>query len=138
MRNPRTAQKPPRISKTLERLLRNLYRTEPLEQRILLSADPVAALIQQPERDGDAMLVADPGAMVIAWDEISRGATAGGSVPADEQETTDFPVDQAAFDALQSPARASFMDTSLAEEGAAFDRFMGGLLASFEALCRAR
>jgi hypothetical protein len=103
MRIARTAPSARRVSRTLQRLLSDLYRTEPLEQRILLSADPVGAILQMSvgDRTADPGFGADAGETIVSWEEVSRGSM-GAAAPS--AAATDFPVDGAAFDASASQA----------------------------------
>jgi hypothetical protein len=119
----------PRLSRPLQRLLRNVYQAEPLEQRILLSADPAAAVSQMlwPEADAGQTALAD--ATVIAWEDVAGTRSSELAVGADALRAESFSVDGAAFDAVMSQTRAAFMDSAMAAQDTAYARFMGEVLA---------
>jgi hypothetical protein len=130
MHNARNRSTGPRLSRTLQRMLRNVYQAEPLEQRILLSADPAAAVSQMlwPEADVGQTALAD--ATVIAWEDVAGTRSSELAVGGDALRADSFSVDGAAFDAVMSQTRAAFMDSALVAQDAAYARFMGEVLAS--------
>ena len=119
-----------RISRSLHRLLRNIYQAEPLEQRVLLSADPAAAVSQLLWQEGDTGMTALADATVVAWEEVARPGSSEAAAGADATGPESFSVDVAAYDEVMSQTRAAFMDSSLAAQDAAYARFMGEVLAS--------
>jgi DNA-binding transcriptional ArsR family regulator len=86
-----------RVSRPLQRLLRELYRSEPLEQRILLSADPVAAIVQFPAADRipDRDFGADSALTVISWETVAGKSSVEAPSPGSAAELA---MDGAAFD----------------------------------------
>ena len=121
MSKSRTGAHLPRMSSALRRLLRGLYQAEPLEQRILLSADPAAAISQLFDGAGQD-------ATVVAWEELSRRPAVEEAMAAGDAPAESFSVDQAAFGESGQSRRAAFMDTTLAEDSPAFSRFMDEVL----------
>ena len=120
----------PRVSRSLQRLLRNIYQAEPLEQRILLSADPAAAVSQMLWPEGHAGQTALADATVIAWEDVAGSGSSEQVVGAEGAGPGSFAVDGAAFDEVMSQTRAAFMDSALAAQDAAYARFMDEVLAS--------
>src|SRR5262245_26798085 len=48
-----------------------LFQLEPLESRVLLSADPASAALKELAAGGSCL---DPAAVTVAWDDATRGA----------------------------------------------------------------
>ena len=70
-----------RISRSLHRLLRNIYQAEPLEQRVLLSADPAAAVSQLLWQEGDTGMTALADATVAFNGHLAVGYLMNGKAP---------------------------------------------------------
>lgn len=122
----KTPKAPARVSRLLQKLLRQAYQVESLEPRILLSADPAAAALQLlPLRDGQE----------VAYPSLATEApapAAGETVLPDARDGAlpqDFQVDAQAFADTLADTRASFMESALALGDPTYVRFVDDLFA---------
>ncbi len=119
----------PRISPLFRKMMRNAFRVEPLEERILLSADPVGALAQAVVWNAPGLLVGD-----TDMDKPRQGLAPGdvslrqGQMPM-VMDDAQFSVDGVAFDKALASTRSAFMESALALSDADYARFMDGVLA---------
>ena len=106
------------VSRLLQRLLRNTYAVENLEQRILLSADPVTALTYSVLDEPSSVEYAAPS--YSASQETSQADAL--------EQIASFNVDPQAIDAALIQTRSAFLDSALASQDSNYARFMEGVL----------
>ncbi|MEI8264766.1 MAG: LEPR-XLL domain-containing protein, partial [Betaproteobacteria bacterium] len=121
------------MSGLLRKLLRTTFQVEPLEQRILLSADPAAAAVQALAlRDAEHILYDDGIRAAGEIDDLERVLRAGesvlGALEPGAADKPPFAVDSSAFDVALTRTRAAFMDSALATADPGYGRFMEGVL----------
>ena len=121
------------MSGLLRKLLRTTFQVEPLEQRILLSADPAAAAVQALAlRDAEHILYDNGIRAAGEIDDLERALRAGesalGALETGTPAELAFSVDSSAFDVALTRTRAAFMDSALATADPGYGRFMEGVL----------
>jgi hypothetical protein len=133
MRRSRPIATPPRMSGLLRKLLRTTFQVEPLEQRILLSADPAAAAVQALAlRDAEHILFDNGIRAAGEIDDLEHAGRSGslllGAIEPGVAPEPSFAVDSSAFDVELARTRAAFMDSALAAADPGYGRFMEGVL----------
>ncbi|MEI8267904.1 MAG: LEPR-XLL domain-containing protein, partial [Betaproteobacteria bacterium] len=121
------------MSGLLQKLLRTTFQVEPLEQRILLSADPAAAAVQALAlRDAEHILFDNGIRAAGEIDDLERAGRTGdlllGAIEPGASPEPSFAVDSSAFDVELARTRAAFMDSALAAADPGYGRFMEGVL----------
>jgi hypothetical protein len=125
MLNTIVKKRQPSVSRLLQRLMRNTFAVENLEQRILLSANPLTSLSQSVLNDGQTVEFAPLSELSystrVSNASVGNTGVSGGS---------DFNVDAQAFDAALNQTRSAFMDSSLALGDQGYARFISEVLSS--------
>jgi hypothetical protein len=105
----------PSISPLFQKMIRNAFRMDALEERILLSADPAGGLVQTVVRSAPALddegLSTRPSGCASAGDVSLREGQIPLSTAIDDAF---FSVDGLAFDQVLTQTRSDFMESALA------------------------
>jgi hypothetical protein len=127
---------PARLSKLMQKMMRSAFQVESLEQRILLSADPIASALQ---------MITPHGADHVQYQNIDASQALGstGAATATQAETDapagnviavgesiNFEVDEQTFNKALEQTRAAFMDSEIVLSDQPYAQFMDSVLST--------